>query len=150
MIKSRYLLVLIITADLILAAIGLQQLLNPSVEIKWTTASEVDTLGYRVYRGNTVDGPFNTLITPELVEASGSALTGGKYKIRDFSIHNGKTYYYLLEEVQLGGGVESFGPITIRAMSLGWLELAIAAGIAISILFFEWQRKRSFMRGLDS
>lgn len=132
----------IVIADLILAAFGLYQLLHPSVEIIWTTGSEIDTLGYRIYRGDSPNGPFDLLINPELVAASGAALIGGNYRIRDYSVQIGKTYYYLLQEIQLGGGSESFGPITIKAKSLGGLEIATAVAIAIFYLFLNLRRRR--------
>ncbi len=78
------------------------------VLVAWTTASELDTLGFDVYRSERPDRDF-ARVSPALVVASGDP-TGASYYLLDQTVTNGRTYYYLLEEVDLAGRGTLRGP----------------------------------------
>src|SRR5262249_44731956 len=53
-----------------------------AVDLAWTTASELDNLGFNVYRAASADGPYERL-TPALVPGLGSSPVGKAYRYRD-------------------------------------------------------------------
>ncbi|MBI4790624.1 MAG: hypothetical protein HY782_26645, partial [Chloroflexi bacterium] len=90
---------------------------NPAaagITVQWTTASEVNTAGFNLYRGERKEGPF-TKINPQLIPASNDSLVGGKYRFQDANVTPGQTYYYQLEDVETGGATTRHGPIVITA-----------------------------------
>ncbi len=124
---------------LILFGLGIWHTLNPSVEVEWSTASEIETLGFNVFRAGTTSGPFNYQVNKMLVTPKGDSLTGGQYKLTDHEIKAGHTYYYLLQELQMGGQTEDFGPIEIVVTSFGWIE--ITAAILIILVYLIIRKK---------
>ncbi len=78
--------------------------------IKWATASEVDSFGFDVYRGDSADGPFERL-TPEIIEGGGTTDEPRNYKYVDDTIDPHRTYYYYVEAISMDGVRERFTPI---------------------------------------
>jgi hypothetical protein len=74
-----------------------------AIIIQWSTASELNTAGFNVYRGDTPDGPF-TKLNADLIPGSTDPLVGGSYAYTDTSAIVGHTYYYQLEDVETSGG----------------------------------------------
>ncbi len=72
------------------------------VTLNWTTASEINTAGFNVYRAESPTGPF-TRVNPQLIPTSADSIVGGKYQYQDSSVSPGKTYYYQLEDVEYNG-----------------------------------------------
>lgn len=70
--------------------------------IRWSTESEVDTAGYNIYRALDEAGPWQQ-INPRLIPGSSDPLRGGSYVFTDTQVLAGQTYWYELEEVELGG-----------------------------------------------
>lgn len=103
------------------------------VVIQWTTATEINTAGFNVYRAERAEGPY-TKINAQLIPAS-DALTGGKYQYEDTTVVAGKTYYYQLEDVEYGGATARHGPIVITASGgWGWSEWALSIGVGAFVL----------------
>jgi hypothetical protein len=95
------------------------------VIVEWTTATEINTAGFNLYRADRAAGPF-AKINAQLIAASPDAITGGKYRYEDTTVLAGQTYYYELEDVEFGGKSERHGPIIITAPgALGGIELAM-------------------------
>lgn len=95
------------------------------VVLEWTTATEINTAGFNIYRGDSKEGPF-AQVNAQLIPASTDAVLGGKYKFEDTTVNPGQTYYYQLEDVEFGGKTERHGPIVITAPSaFGITEIAI-------------------------
>jgi Peptidase family C25/Concanavalin A-like lectin/glucanases superfamily/Domain of unknown function (DUF2341) len=80
------------------------------VELGWTTGTELDNLGFHVYRAISEDGPFGR-ITTHLVPGLGSSPAGASYRYRDSGLVNGTTYYYELEDVETTGKTVRHGPV---------------------------------------
>lgn len=93
---------------------GWQSYRHPQVVVEWSTATELDTAGFNLYRGLTVDGPF-VQVNDALVPSSPDPLTGGDYQFVDLGVSPGVTYFYELEEVENGGGTQRFDPIQVAA-----------------------------------
>ena len=87
---------------------------DQAVDLSWTTASELQNLGFNLYRGDAAGGPF-TRITSSLIPGLGSSPTGQSYAYRDSGLVNGRTYYYELEDVETTGATERHGPVSATA-----------------------------------
>lgn len=84
------------------------------VLISWTTGTEIDTEGFNILRSISPGDPYRR-ITPSMIEATGSAMRGGKYSFVDREVEKGRTYYYKLEEVDVRGKRVEYGPVAVVA-----------------------------------
>jgi len=85
-----------------------------AIQVEWTTATEVDNLGFNVYRAESPDGPrtrLNAGLIPS--QAPGSAV-GATYEFVDESATPGATYYYWLEDVDTYGSATLHGPVSAQ------------------------------------
>ncbi|MFO1506964.1 MAG: hypothetical protein U1F23_07765 [Lysobacterales bacterium] len=76
----------------------------------WTTASEQDSFGYDIYRGESEKGPF-TKINKEPVPGAGTTDETHKYQYRDDTIDPCKDYWYYIESISTKGEREKFTPV---------------------------------------
>jgi hypothetical protein len=88
---------------LLLAAANLAyQFVNPTVEVTWETATELETAGFNLYRSQSPTGDFEWINEEEgLIASEGEATSGATYHYIDEDVEAGKTYFYLLEEVEI-------------------------------------------------
>ncbi|HPF08257.1 MAG TPA: T9SS type A sorting domain-containing protein, partial [Candidatus Cloacimonadota bacterium] len=68
------------------------------VKLSWTSESETNMLGYRVYRAESEVQAEAILITPIMIQATNTSTTQN-YSIEDREVNIGTTYYYWLEAV---------------------------------------------------
>jgi len=80
------------------------------VLLVWETGSELDNLGFHLYRSETASGPWQR-ITASLIPGLGSSPDGATYSYRDLGLANGTTWYYLLEDVETTGRTKRHGPV---------------------------------------
>jgi hypothetical protein len=85
--------------------------LDGEVILRWETGSEIDNLGFHVYRAPSGSGPY-TRITSEVIPGLGNSPAGAQYSYRDAGLANGTTYYYKLEDIETNGRVEIHGPVS--------------------------------------
>lgn len=113
----------LIAGALFLAGYGLMNFSKTSIDIEWETATELDTIGFNIYRADSLNG--NLLkVNDTLIPASSDSLSGGKYAFVDRSAQPGVTYYYYLEDVDANGVTNLNGPTVVKATNLGlWLLL---------------------------
>jgi len=136
-------------ASLILCAMAWRGLQNTYVIIEWSTASELDTAGFNLYRSDKLDSEY-ILINSNLIPASSDPLTGGEYSYKDSDVIPGQTYFYELEDLEFNGGVNRYGPIEIAAVSGGKIELVLAIGLAgMGILILSVVRSRKLTKAND-
>jgi hypothetical protein len=98
-------------------ATGLRWLTAPAgamVTIEWSTASELNTAGFYLYRSASPDGPY-TRVNDNLIPASPDPLVGGSYVFTDTGVTAGHTYYYQLEDVETSGQAARHGPLEVKA-----------------------------------
>jgi hypothetical protein len=69
------------------------------VEVRWTTLTELDTVGFNVMRSTSADGPWEQA-NDLLVWAQGSGLRGADYRFPDTGLTGGITYYYYIQGVK--------------------------------------------------
>jgi hypothetical protein len=86
-----------------------------SIRLDWTTASEVDNLGFNLYRATKIDGPrtqVNEDLIYSLVNPGSSA--GAVYAYEDTPMQGSGTYFYWLEDVDLSGNTSLHGPVEVQ------------------------------------
>ncbi|MDD4223544.1 MAG: T9SS type A sorting domain-containing protein [Candidatus Cloacimonetes bacterium] len=81
------------------------------VQISWTTQSETNMMGYRVYRNEESSQAGATLITPTLIPATNTS-EQQSYSVSDPEVEIGHSYYYWLESVDSSTS-QFFGPVSI-------------------------------------
>jgi len=83
--------------------------------VAWETATEVNNLGFNIYRAELVEGE-RTVVNPELImsKLAPGDMFGATYEYLDEGAAIGVTYYYWLEDVPLESGVTPgiYGPIS--------------------------------------
>jgi len=73
------------------------------VELEWTTQTEVNNIGFYIYRSETKDGEYSR-ITKKMIEGAGSSAMPNTYSYIDYSVDsNVDTYFYYLEDVDIAG-----------------------------------------------
>ena len=82
-----------------------------SVLLEWRTESELDNLGFHLYRALSDAGPW-TRLTSSLIPGLGSSAVGQAYSYRDTGLSNGTRYFYRLEDVDASSKVTSHGPVS--------------------------------------
>lgn len=121
----------IFTLGVVLLIWGLAEAKKAVILIEWSTASELDTVGFNLYRSDNPEGPFE-IINASLVPSSVDPMTGGEYEYEDKSVTPGITYYYRLEDVEMDGATTQHGPIEVKAESEG--KPALISGIILVII----------------
>ena len=80
--------------------------------LAWETISEVDNVGFNLYRAESPTGrpvKLNAVLIPSQGPGSPSGYT---YTYLDRAVRSGPTYYYWLEAVDIQGATERFGPVS--------------------------------------
>ncbi|MGD8897986.1 MAG: hypothetical protein PVJ73_18300, partial [Acidobacteriota bacterium] len=85
--------------------------LESAVELSWRTGSELNNLGFHLYRSLSESGPW-TRITPSLIPGLGSSPEGASYSFRDTGLTNGVRYSYRLEDIDSESGSTFHGPVS--------------------------------------
>jgi hypothetical protein len=98
------------------------------VKLRWTTASETENVGFRIFRArhDTTQGRTKSLVdaeeiapitlelvTAHMIPAAGSELEGAEYVHTDIGITTSGTHYYYLEDVDFAGKATLHGPVTV-------------------------------------
>jgi hypothetical protein len=71
--------------------------------LHWVTQTEVNNVGFTVYRSKTKDGNYSEVA---FIYGAGNSAMPIDYEFTDKSAESGKTYYYYLEDVDLEGNKE--------------------------------------------
>jgi uncharacterized surface anchored protein len=87
---------------------------SQDVLLRWTTASELDSQGFRVYRSENGQRADAVLITAQLIPARGIAGAGTSYTWLDSTAEPGARYSYWLEEVSYGRTSQLYGPARVE------------------------------------
>ena len=72
------------------------------VAIQWSTGAEIDHMGFHVLRSSSPDGPF-ARVNESMIPARGIPPQGARYQYVDYTVHDGGTYYYRIEDVDYRG-----------------------------------------------
>jgi hypothetical protein len=91
------------------------------VRLDWTTASEIDTAGFRILRGRPGAEP-QVISGAALIAPKGSEFTGASYSFSDTGRLAAGPVSYYLEDINLHGNATRRGPVTVtipKAMASG-------------------------------
>ena len=78
--------------------------------IRWSTASEVDSFGFDVFRGELEEGPFERL-NAKPIPGAGTSDESHSYAFVDETIDPTKDYFYYVESIAIDGVRERFTPV---------------------------------------
>lgn len=107
---------------------------NAVITVDWTTASELNTAGFNLYRSEAKDGTYTRLNT-DMIPGSTDPLTGGSYTFTDTKVIAGHTYYYQLEDIETSGTATRHDPYEVTARANLGASLYVAIGlISVAII----------------
>jgi len=94
--------------------------LKGNAAIKFETGSETNTLGFNILRATKASGGIYTQVNDTLIPAKGNTAMGAKYRYLDNAVRVGKTYFYMLQEVEQNNQKHVYGSVgvTIKAAPL--------------------------------
>jgi uncharacterized repeat protein (TIGR01451 family) len=82
------------------------------IVVRWVTTAELNTWGFYLYRSADGSRVSATRITPEVILGQGRGQGGAAYSWVDKDAQVGRIYTYWLQEVELNGTVNEYGPAT--------------------------------------
>jgi len=111
--------------------------ISARVEMSWTTATEINTAGFNIYRSERAEGPY-TRINPQLIPAKNDLIAGGTYTYVDDKTQASQTYYYQLEDIELNGKSARHTPIAVNSAGMqtlddSWRVIALSIGALVLI-----------------
>jgi hypothetical protein len=86
-----------------------------TIRLEWTTLSESENLGFRLYRSSSEDAGYGR-ITDELIPGAGTTMAPHDYGYVDADVEVGSTYYYKLADVDFEGTETLHGPVCVTAL----------------------------------
>jgi hypothetical protein len=107
-----------------------------TINLEWTTASEIDTIGFYIYRSENPDQGY-VRVNLEVIPSAQDSLTGSEYSYIDTEVTPGVVYYYQLENVNMDGKAARSSPIEVEARSNYWSYLLLFfffAGLATLLI----------------
>ncbi len=95
---------------------------NEAATVFWRTETELNNLGFHVYRSDKEDADF-AKITTDMIRGQGSTSMAHDYSHVDDTIEAGKKYWYLIETISIDGLSTFYGP------TLATVSSAVATSI---------------------
>ncbi len=86
-----------------------------AIHVEWETVTEVDTLGFNLYRSESANGEYAQLNEAMIPGQAPGSPGGAVYGWEDADVQAGITYYYRLEAVDVWGQGQLFGPVQATA-----------------------------------
>jgi hypothetical protein len=74
------------------------------VTIRWSTASESENLGFKIYRSESTAGPFEP-VNDQYIEGAGHSSSWHSYSYRDLEAKSEKNYYYKIADIDFQGHI---------------------------------------------
>jgi hypothetical protein len=84
--------------------------LDTTTRVVWRSESEINNAGFNLYRSEKPDTDY-VKINAALIAGLGTSTVGREYEYSDITVTAGKTYYYILESVELNTLTRKFGPV---------------------------------------
>jgi hypothetical protein len=89
---------------------------NSQILVTWQTVSELDNLGFNLYRNTSADGPSLQLNSELIASQAPGSGQGSSYEWTNDNVEMGSTYYYWLEDVSLSGITTQHGPVSVTCI----------------------------------
>ncbi len=92
---------------------------NAKVTLNWITESEVENLGFNIYRSLYSDPPAGeqfTIINDQLIPGYGNTSSKHEYQYVDRNVINGIEYWYQLEDVSYTGETSKHNKVSTTPM----------------------------------
>jgi Secretion system C-terminal sorting domain len=89
--------------------------------ISFSTASEVNVAGFNILRAEAEQGDYRIIanyLQHSTLLSFGNSSVGGDYSWKDKSAVPGKEYWYKLQNIDIDGSSETFGPVYARLKEL--------------------------------
>ena len=84
-----------------------------SVLMEWKTVTEMNNLGFNIYRSFRINGP-RVKINRELIPADIFGQGGAEYEYTDTGLYPNRIYFYWLEDVDFDGRTTLYGPVSAK------------------------------------
>jgi hypothetical protein len=94
-----------------------------TIRLDWETASEVDNVGFNLYRSESAEGERVQLNAALIPGQNPGSPVGSIYTFLDETAQPGVVYFYWLEAVDTHGGAALHGPVSAVARHLVYLPL---------------------------
>ena len=88
------------------------------VLVEWVTKTEIDNVGFNLYRSTGTDGTYLKL-NPEMIPGLLSSVNGRAYTFYDENVTPGNVYCYQLEDIDLQGERTMHGPVCVDWSAAG-------------------------------
>lgn len=85
------------------------------IKLRWRTESEVNNIGFNVYRSKKIFGPFSKIA---FVDGAGNSAMPIDYQFTDKKAEAGKTYFYYLEDIDIAGEKSKSAFLKVVAVKL--------------------------------
>ena len=140
-IRIGWLSAILFVCGLVFGVLAIRDINKATIVVEWETASELDTVGYNILRGEADSGPF-IKINDQLIQPASDPITGGSYTFEDSNAIPGKKYFYYLEEIEINGATNRHGPIVQKA-SYGNVINSIFGGLMVlGAIGLAWRIRR--------
>ena len=91
---------------------SLQRETGKQVLVEWVTKTEIDNLGFNLYKSTEKEGIY-TKLNNKLIPGLVNSVSGRRYTYDDVNVVKGKLYYYKLEDIDLKGKKTLHGPVCV-------------------------------------
>jgi hypothetical protein len=102
------------------------------VMVKWRTESEINNLGFDIYRSGSLDGTF-AKVNKARIKGAGTDATPHSYQFIDEGVEVGNTYYYYIEDVSYSGERNRSHIIRVTVDATGKLKVVNMAPLKFAL-----------------
>jgi len=82
-----------------------------AVQIVWQTNTEINHIGFNVYRSNKEGSVFQQINKELIKNFEDSTSAKGNYSFNDYDVQDKNTYYYYIEDLEVSGMTRLHGPV---------------------------------------
>ncbi len=87
------------------------------IVLHWQTASEVDCIGFHIWRSEIGSDGFRCL-TNSMILGQGNSSCGSEYSYLDLDVLPNQDYEYKVEVLYADGEIKEFGPIQVKSIGI--------------------------------